>query len=82
MFRRLDREGFERALGGWLKTHGLKPGEAVAVDGKMLRGIQGEQVPGGHLLAAYAHETGTVVGQSFRGRMGDKRNELEALPFG
>jgi hypothetical protein len=77
VFRRLDREGFERALGGWLQKRGLPPGAAVAVDGKTLRGIHGAQVPGVHLLAAYAHATGIVVGQQ---AVGNKENELTALP--
>ena len=63
VFSRMDRESFELALGGWLQEGGLKAGEAVAVDGKTLRGIHGEQLPGVHLVAAYAHQSGIVVGQ-------------------
>lgn len=33
------------------------------MDGKTLRGIQGESLPGVHLVAAYAHRTGMVGGQ-------------------
>ncbi len=39
IFSQLDRERFERALGGWLQGHGLGQREAVAVDGKTLQGI-------------------------------------------
>ena len=53
----------------------MKSVEAVAVDGKTLRGIHGEQLPGVHLVAAYAHQIGTVVGQQAVGA-----NELGALP--
>jgi hypothetical protein len=35
----------------------------VSIDGKTLRGVQGHQVPGVHLLAAYAHEARTVLDQ-------------------
>ena len=77
VFKRLDREAFEQALGGWLQERGMKSVEAVAVDGKTLRGIHGEQLPGVHLVAAYAHQIGTVVGQQ---AVGDKENELGALP--
>ena len=49
----------------------------MAIDGKTLRGIHGEQVPGVHLLAAYAHATGIVVAQQ---AVGDKHNELHAVP--
>lgn len=76
VFSRLDREGFELALGGWLQQRGLKVAEAVAVDGKTLRGIHGEQLPGVHLVAAYAHQAGIVVGQQ---AVGERQNELGAL---
>jgi hypothetical protein len=72
----LDREGFEGALGRWLQERGLKASEAVAVDGKTLRGIHGEELPGVHLVAAYAHQAGVVVGQQ---AVGEKQNELGAL---
>lgn len=76
VFSRLDRERFERILGGWLQQQGLRDAEAIAVDGKMLRGIHGEQLPGVHLVAAYAHRAGIVVGQQ---AVGEKENELGAL---
>ena len=38
-------------------------GEALAVDGKTLHGIHGAQLLGVHLLAAYARQSGIVVGQ-------------------
>ena len=76
VFSRLDREGFEGVLGRWLQERGLQPAEAEAVDGKTLRGIHGEQLPGVHLVAAYAHQAGVVVGQQ---AVGEKQNELGAL---
>lgn len=63
LFRDLDREAFEQALGAWVRAQGVAAGEAIALDGKHLRGIHGEQVPGVHLLAAYAHRTGAVLDQ-------------------
>ena len=42
----------------WLGERGLEAGEALAMDGKRLRGIHGEQLPGVHLVAAYAHQSG------------------------
>ena len=77
MFSRLDRASFELTLGKWLVEQGLQDGEALAIDGKTLRGIHGEQLPEVHLLAAYAHESGIVVGQQ---AVGEKKNELDALP--
>ena len=70
VFIRLDREAFELALGRWLQQQRLQEGEALAIDGKRLRGLHGEQLPGVHLVAAYAHRSGIVVGH--------KRNQLEA----
>ena len=76
VFSRLDREAFERELGRWLQQRGLSEGEAVAIDGKALRGIHGDQLPGVHLVAAYAHQAGIVVGQQ---AVGEKKNELDAV---
>ena len=76
VFSRLDREAFELLLGQWLAERGLEAGEALAIDGKRLRGIHGEQLPGVHLVAAYAHRSGVVLGQQ---AVAHKRNELEAV---
>ena len=77
VFSRLDRGSFELTLGKWLAEQGLQDGEALAIDGKALRGIHGEWLPGVHLVAAYAHQSGIVVGQQ---AVGEKKNELGALP--
>ena len=50
---------------------------ALAIDGKRLRGIHGEQLPGMHLVAAYARQPGILVGQQ---AVRAKRNELDAVP--
>jgi hypothetical protein len=63
VFKRLDVVAFERALGAWLARTGVRPIEAVAVDGKTLRGIHGDAVPGVHLVAVYAHAAGEVLAQ-------------------
>lgn len=76
VFSRLDREAFELLLGQWLGERGLEAGEALAIDGKRLRGIHGEQLPGVHLVAAYAHRSGVVLGQQ---AVAHKKNELEAV---
>src|SRR5688500_18152136 len=54
VFKGLDVAAFERVLGGWLATSGVAPDDALALDGKALRGIHGDAVPGVHLVAAYA----------------------------
>ena len=76
VFSRLDREAFELLLEQWLGERGLEAGEALAIDGKRLRGIHGEQLPGVHLVAAYAHQSGIVLGQQ---AVAHKKNELEAV---
>ncbi len=64
VFVGLDVVAFESALGTWALAK-LPAGEkAIAVDGKALRGIHGEELPGVQLVAAYAHVAGLVLGQS------------------
>ena len=63
VFRRLDVDAFESALGRWAQEW-LGEGEAaIAIDGKALRGRHGGELPGVRLVAAYARESGLVVGQ-------------------
>lgn len=63
VFRDLDRDAFEAALAGWLAAQGVPRERALALDGKTLRGIHGEEVPGVHLVAAFVHGAGEVRGQ-------------------
>lgn len=64
VFKGLDATAFERALGAWGRASGVDPADAVALDGKTLRGIQGDTVPGVHLVAAFAHRAGAVLAQA------------------
>jgi hypothetical protein len=64
VFKALDVAAFEQALGTWLGAAVVAPTEAIALDGKTLRGIHGDAVPGVHLVAAFAHQTGAVLGQA------------------
>jgi len=63
VFKRLDVEAFEEAVAAWSQSY-LGSKEAIAVDGKALRGIHGEELPGVHLVAAYAHSLDLVLGQT------------------
>ncbi len=63
VFKALDVDVFERALAHWAQTALGRRGEAIALDGKALRGIHGEELPGVRLVAAYAIQTGLVLGQ-------------------
>ena len=75
LFRALDVEAFERSLGQWLASRRSAGWKCVAVDGKTLRGTTGDQVPGVHLLAAYATSAQAVLGQM---RIDGKTNEHKA----
>ena len=75
VFRRLDVDAFESALGRWAQEC-LGEGEAtIAIDGKALRGIHGGELPGVRLVAAYAGESGLVLGQSGGGGQGGRQGE-------
>jgi hypothetical protein len=63
LFRRLDAAAFEAALAGWAQQ-GLGAGVVIAVDGKALRGIHGEELPGVRLVAGYSAEAGRVLAQA------------------
>ena len=63
VFKRLDREAFEAALQGWAQGELGDRTEAVAIDGKRLRGIHGEELPGVHLVAVYARQLGLTLAQ-------------------
>jgi hypothetical protein len=89
VYKHLDVAAFEAALGAWLAQTESKPDskatrrvpEAVALDGKVLRGSQpkredeADRVPGTYLVAAYAHRSGVVLGQI---RAAGKGHELAA----
>ena len=72
LFVRLDVDSFESALGVWAQRNNVIPcidtglgggEEAIAIDGKGLRGIHGEELPGVRLVAAYAPKSGLVLTQ-------------------
>ncbi len=75
LFKALDVAAFEQAVGGWLARTGVAPGDALALDGKTLRGVHGAGVPGVHLVGAHAHQAGALLGQV---RSEGKGHELAA----
>ena len=76
VFKRMDVAAFETALGQWLAASGVRATDPLAVDGKTLRGIHGDQVPGVHLVAAYAHQAGAVLAEA---PSPGKGHELDAV---
>src|SRR5262245_45332725 len=62
IFRILDLDAFEAALDTWARG---RPGggDDIAIDGKVLKGSRDGEVPGVHLLAAFAPANAAVLGQ-------------------
>lgn len=63
VFKALDVDVFETSLAEWAQAALGGRGEAIAIDGKALQGIHGEQLPGVRLVAAYDIQTGLVLAQ-------------------
>jgi hypothetical protein len=85
LLRRLDAAAFEAALRRWAAAWpagASEPGvpDAIAVDGKTLRGARGHEVPGVHLLAAYAVRLGVVLNQVPAGANKADGGEITAAP--
>jgi hypothetical protein len=64
VFSRLDVGQFEAVLRTWAQANLGDGEEAIAIDGKGLRGIHGEELPGVRLVAAYAPKAGLVLAQA------------------
>jgi DDE family transposase len=81
LFSRLDVVAFEAALSRWIKSRSPAPTaggpakEPVSLDGKTLRGSRDGDVPGQHLVAAYAPLIEAVLAQV---RVDAKTNEHKA----
>ena len=76
IFRALDIAAFEEALSRWIRSR-LPQGEELllALDGKTARGSKDGEVPGQHLVAAYAVSSQAVLAQI---RVETKTNEHKA----
>jgi hypothetical protein len=76
LFRRLDVTAFEAALSRWVASRlGSPDGLHVCIDGKTVRGSREGDVPGHHLVAAYAPAARAVLAQL---RVDVKTNEHKA----
>jgi hypothetical protein len=64
VFKTLDVAAFEAALSAWAREELGEGKGSIAIDGKGLRGIHGEELPGVRLVAAYSDEAGLVLAQS------------------
>lgn len=73
----IDAEQVDRALTGWVSSLGPSQPEAIALDGKTLRGARGPEGHQVHLLSAVLHGDGLVVAQR---EVSDKTNEIPEAP--
>src|SRR4029450_7260340 len=82
VLRRMDREILDVKLGAWAETDlreapGSEEGEdAMAIDGKTLRGSKKQGAPGAHLLSALAHRVGVTLAPQ---AVDDKTNEMPGV---
>ena len=62
--RRFDAERLEAILADWISSR-ISPEafDQIGIDGKTLRGSRDGEIPGVHLVAAYAHQVRAVLGQ-------------------
>jgi len=76
LFRRLDSDALEEALGRWVESRIRHHGwDAIALDGKTARRSADGDVPGVHLLTAYVPAAAAVLRQM---RVDAKTNEHKA----
>jgi hypothetical protein len=78
VFRRLDREQFEGVIGRWAErvcAAAGRPGalDAIALDGKTVRGSRTPDVPAVHLLSALSQRVGVTLAQA---AVPDATNEI------
>jgi hypothetical protein len=82
VFAALNVVAFEAALTRWIMARGVADLDEriVALDGKTLRGTQGHQLPGVHLLAAYCRDVDAVLAQlAVPGKTNEHKTALELL---
>jgi len=77
ILQKLDADRLDEQISQWLlKQHNLAQ-DAVAVDGKTLRGGHDGSKKAPHLLSAILHQKGVVIGQI---EVQEKTNEIPKLP--
>jgi len=79
VFSMLDTVHFGRCFSAWVSSLQEHVRGVIAVDGKTSRGSKHDTSGKGalHMVSAFAHEAGIVIGQR---RTGDKSNEITAIP--
>ena len=75
LLRRIDADALEASLARWLLPRLPEGADVISIDGKALCGSRDGEVPGVHLVAAYAPQVEAVLGQI---RVDAKTNEHKA----
>lgn len=77
-FARLDADRLDQLLGAylWTRTEAVAGRRVIAIDGKTVRGARTGNAAAPHLVAAFDHATGTVLGQV---AVAAKSNEIPAV---
>ena len=75
---RLDADLLDQVIGAflWTRTHVVASRRVIAIDGKTVRGARTANAVAPHLVAAFDHVAGTVLGQV---AVAAKSNEIPAL---
>lgn len=78
LFARLDADVLDRVIGAWMftRTRLVEGRRVIAVDGKSVRGAKQTDGTMPHLVAAFDHAAGVVVGQL---AVAAKSNEIPAV---
>ncbi|MGN6197282.1 ISAs1 family transposase [Humibacter sp.] len=72
----VDADAVEKALHAWIRAQVAT--EAIAIDGKEVRGAKNGNGSRVFLMAALTHESGCVIGQE---AIGEKTNEIPHFPI-
>lgn len=77
LFLLLDHKQFEECFINWAKSIADKTGDAIAIDGKCLRGSRTEDSNLVNMVSAWCGENGIILGQV---AVTNKSNEITAIP--
>ena len=77
LLQQIDAAAVDKELGNWLLRHlDNTVQQAIAIDGKTLRGSKAKSGKQTHLMSAFLHHQGVVIAQT---QVDDKSNEITAV---
>ncbi len=77
LFSRIDGDHFEQCFNKWLSKTVEHVKGVIAIDGKTIRGSGHKGRKALHIVSAFMHENGLLIGQK---KVNDKSNEITAIP--